>query len=464
MKQSQNLRQDLRLQNRITQQQLRYVRLLELNASELDEAVDVELEANPALEEENDTDSQSAPLRDDDKDIPYYRLRDNNQTPGDQHMEFVAADMGESLYEHLNTQLDQLRLPPVELAAARYAAWSIDPNGYLRRTAQALADDMLFNTGEDPGTDVMHRAIDVIKTLDPAGVGAADLRESLILQLMRKPESETRNLALSILNDRFDEFSLKHYDKLRRSLHVDEAELRKAIDAILQLNPKPGAAYDQDNLSTVSKAMIPDFIIDVADDDITIELANSHDDLRVVESFRNAMARMEREKRRRGDKEREFIRTCYTDARDFITILRRRRETLFAVISAIVKIQREYIISGNEHDLKPMGLKDIAELTGMDLSVISRATNDKYVSLPWGVKPLRFFFSEAFTTNSGATTSGRGAEAAIRALVEQEDKQHPLSDEALRIALEEQGYTLSRRTVAKYRDRIGIPVWRLRKE
>lgn len=462
MKQRQEIRQDLRLQNRITQQQLRFVRMLELNSRELEEAVEFELESNPALEVDNEVENTHQEGED---NIPYYRLRDYNRSNDEMaNIGIVAADTGESLYDHLYSQLDQFKLNPIEQAAAHYAVGSIDPSGYLLRSPNALAEDMLFNTGIDPGIEVMTRMVDIIKTLDPPGVGASGLQEALIIQLKHKPNSFSRDLALRILSEGFEEFSLKHYEKLARRFRINEHELRDAVNTILQLNPKPGAAYDSDSLTSASRAIIPDFIIEIEGDNISIEIPNSHDDLRIVESFSNAIARMEKEKHRKENKESKFVKTCYSDARDFIAVLKRRRETLFSVISAISKIQRDYLLSGDEHQLRPMALKDISELTGLDLSVISRATSDKYVAMPWGVKPLRFFFSEAFTDASGTITSGRGAEAAIRSLVDNEDSSRPMSDESLRIALQNKGYTLSRRTVAKYRDRMGIPIWRLRKK
>lgn len=474
MKQDLTTGQELRMQTRITRQQLRYARLLEMNSDELEEAVDVEIAENPALERGDDPEAgeddfketaeqlQAADYRPD--DAPDYRPAPQRQNADREAWYARAADRGESLYDILLRQITQRELRPEVRDAAIYAAGNVDSNGYLRRQAAVLADEMLFNTGVDVSAHTMEQGVEVVKSLDPPGVGASDLQECLVLQLRRAPGSRARADALRIVEERFDDFTKKHYSKIRSSLDLSEERVRDALDAILALNPKPGAAYGSEAMTEAANIVTPDFVVETDGNEITVEVANTREELHIVSSFRDAAERMERERRRRQAGS-EFILNRYNDARDFMAALERRQETLLAVMTAIVKLQRDYVLTGDEHALRPMGLKDIGALTGLDLSVVSRATNGKYVAMPWGILPLRFFFSEAFAPDSeGEAASGRQIEAAIRRLVNSEDKKKPMSDDALCCALQAEGFAVSRRTVAKYRDRLGIPVGRLRRE
>ncbi len=481
MSQRQNLNTDLRTTMRLTQQQLRFVKLLELSAPELEEAVEMEIAENPALEaaggiaeeeqsamatddgaafSESAEEMQKADYRDPDE-IPHYRLEARNFSPDDNFYEATQADDSESIYDYLRRQLAVRTLDPEVAAAATYVIGSLDPNGYLRRSKAQLADDMAISAGAEPDSDTLDKAIEAVKSLEPAGIGASDLRECLLLQVKALPPSQERADAETILNRYFSEFTMKHSHRIISQMKASPERVKNAIDLILNLNPKPGASLGTGGNETAA-GIIPDFIINVDREDISISIPGTPD-LQIEETFSNAVGRMERNARSRQERQdRKFIMSRFNAARDFIQLVRQRRETLFSVMAAIVKIQKDYFLTQDVHSLRPMMIKDIAALTGYDISVISRATNNKYAATPWGIFPLRFFFSDSLGEEGGEFTN-REVEAEIRELVEAEDKRHPLSDEKLRAALVGKGYDVSRRTVAKYRDRMKIPVARLRK-
>lgn len=477
---SQNLDLEQRTVQRLTAQQLRFVKLLELSAPELEEAVDMELAENPALEEagrveEEETSTltddgsaftesaeqmQNADYNDPDE-IPHYRLEAHNISPDDEWYDFTPADDAESIYDNLGRQLSERTLSPEVALTARYIVGSLDSNGYLRRTRRQLADDMAFSTGFEPDEITLDKALDAVKSLDPPGIGAADLQECLMLQVKAMPQSQEAEDALTILRDYFAEFTMKHTHRIISQMKVSDQRVREAVNLILTLNPKPGSGLGSGSGETAA-GIIPDFIINVDRDEITVSLPGSPD-LQIEESFVNAVARMERNARSRAARKgNEFVISRFNAARDFIQLVRQRRETLFAVMTAIVKIQREYFLTRDIHSMRPMMIKDISAITGYDISVISRATNNKYAATPWGIFPLRFFFSDSLG-EEGEEFTNREVEAEIREIIGAEEKRHPLSDEKIRAALLEKGYDVSRRTVAKYRDRMKIPVARLRK-
>lgn len=450
-----------RTEMRLTQQQLRFTRLLELNAPEFEEAVERELEENPALELSDEENPQE---KTEDR-LPYPLL--HRQERGEEST-FSPPDTTETLYDHLNAQLSERSLPEAVELAARFIIGSLDSNGYLRRGLRELTDDMAFGPGIDVTDTQAREALDAVRSLEPAGVGASDLRECLILQLERKAESPERDTALRILREAYDAFVMKHRHRILAALHISEQEADEAIGLIRSLNPKPGASWGNDGADEAN-VIIPDFIIDNNDGELTLSLNNSLPELRVSMSYSTAVENMERGARRRGAPGKEnsaFILSRYNDARDFLRIVTQRQQTMLTVMTAIMKIQREYFLTEDVYKLRPMIIRNIADMTGLDISVISRATANKFVATPWGIFPLRFFFSD--TIGSGAedteAVTNRKIEAQIAALVDAEDKRHPLSDQKITEELVARGYDLSRRTVAKYRDRQGIPVARLRKE
>lgn len=482
MASKQSLSIDQRISMRLSAQQLRFVRLLECNAPELEDAVDRELEDNPALTVDDHAPAEA-------KDTPgYYPYGGTRSRDDYADYDFSPADTGESLYESLSRQLAERNLPETTRRAALYIIGSLDTNGYLRRPLHNLVDDMDFREGIHVTLPQAEEALKVITDLEPYGVGARDLRECLRIQLSHMPQSQQRDDALRIIDEQFEEFTLKHTHRIISGLKINKDRVREAINLIISLNPKPGASFSSEQ--DASNIIIPDLVISEEDGKITVSTANNIPELAIDRSFSDAMESIEENdadeetsgKEATSDnpavnndkpsvnKVSEFVATRYNDARDFIAILKQRQETLLSVMSAIVKIQHEYFRTQDVYKLKPMILRDIAAITGLDLSVISRATNNKYVATPWGIFPLRFFFSDTIgdddenNDDSPEPLTNRKIEAEIKALVENEDKAHPLSDEKIKQLMEERGYDVSRRTVAKYRDRVGIPVARLRKD
>lgn len=474
LRQNLDTRQDIRLGIRISRQQVRFVKLLEMNSPELDEAVERELADNPALassipgEKEISTqtpDSEESLHATDfslpTSDTPWYMLNLQKQNDDSSIPQFDNRDDSESIYDYLNAQLAERHLSTDVETMARYIIGSLDSNGYLTRNVSRLRDDLEFQQGIGITKEDSEKAFETVRSLEPPGIGAENLRDCLLLQLKRN-KSTPATIATTILRDYFEEFSLKHFHRIMVSMKTERNSFDNALSLILSLNPKPGASIGN-GVASEARQIIPDFVVEVDGDEITVGLNNRFPDLYIEESFANAVRRMEENARSRKEKGSEFILSRFNDARDFIRVLRQRQETLFAVITAIVKFQKEYFLTEDDHLLRPMGLKEISAITGYDISVVSRATNNKYVATPGGILPMRFFFSEAFG-EEGSEVSGRGIEAAIRDCIASEDKRHPLSDDAICSTLRNQGYELSRRTVAKYRDRLGIPVARLRKD
>ena len=459
MSSSQSLSLDQRLSMRLSAQQLRFVKMLEFNAPELEEAVEREIEDNPALEVVEEPENV-------DKELPRYRTSINNSSPDDySDYDFSPPDTGESLYDCLLRQLSERDIPEKVRLAATYVIGNLDSNGYLHLPIPAIVNDMAFGPGIDITEDDARRALDIVRDLEPYGVGATDLRECLMIQLRHLSDSQPKEDALKIIESQFEAFSMKHTHRIITGLKIDKERVRRAIDLILTLNPKPGASINSDAGNT--NIIIPDLVISTEDGILSVATNNRIPELAIDRSFSEAVREMESGERRKAKRGSEFITSRYNDARDFIKILRQRQETLITVMTAIMKIQHEYFMTQDVYRLKPMMIKDISAMTGLDLSVISRATNNKYVATPWGIFPLRFFFSDSIGEegdDAAETLTNRKIEAEICALVEKEDKQHPLSDEKIRQEMEAKGYDVSRRTVAKYRDRQGIPVARLRKE
>lgn len=459
MPSGQSLALDQRLTMRLSAQQLRFVKLLEFNAPELEDAIEREIEDNPALEVVEEAPQQE-------RELPRYRTDVNNTSADDwSNYDFSPADSGETLYDSLLRQLSERNLSENELNAAKYIVGNLDSNGYLRRQLPNIINDMAFGPGIEVSIDEAQTALDTVKDFEPYGVGASDLRECLLIQLKHLSESQERDDAIKIIDSQFEAFSMKHTHRIITGLKMDKERVKNAIDLIVSLNPKPGASINPD--SENANIIIPDLIINNEDGDLSVALNNRIPELDIDRSFSEAVREMEATAKKRAKKGSEFVITRFNDAKDFIRILKQRQETLISVMTAIMKIQEEYFQTQDVYRLKPMMIKDVAALTGFDLSVISRATNNKYVATPWGIFPLRFFFSDSIGDEGDDTTeilTNRKIEAEISALVEKEDKRHPLSDEKIRQEMQERGYDVSRRTVAKYRDRQGIPVARLRKE
>lgn len=453
---SQNLELTQKIGIRMSQQQLRFVRMLEMNAPELDETVERELEDNPALGVEEET------TEEDRQRYPLYQL--GRSHTGEERV-FAPADESDTLYDNLLAQLSEQKLTAAVETAAHYIIGSLDSNGYLSRSTQEIANDMAFSQGIDLPIADIEAGLEAVRRLDPPGIGARNLQDCLRMQLEKMPRSERVENALRIVNDAYDAFTMKHKHRIMSLLHLSAADADSAVSLILSLNPKPGAALGND-ADTRTNVIIPDFVVNIEDGEISIALNNNIPELRIEQSFEQAMATLERTPKGRPKKGSEFIVSRYNDARDFIRILSQRQQTMMKVMTSIVSIQKEYFLTEDIYKLKPMMIKNIAEITGLDISTISRVTSNKHVALPWGIFPLRFFFSDSIGDDKEGTdaATNRKIEASISELIAKEDKRHPLSDRVIMEKLAEQGYELSRRTVAKYRDRQGIPVARLRKE
>ncbi|MDE7449841.1 MAG: RNA polymerase factor sigma-54 [Paramuribaculum sp.] len=475
---SQSLNQ--RLQQRLSPMQVQFVRLLEMNGAEIEDEVRRALDENPALEA---TDSSTADISTDDHDdtpftetaeelqradyrseddIPSYRFETSGRQYGDDWTEPVVATSGETLQQYLLTQLSSLPLTPRQQMTGEYIVGNIDDNGYLTRSFHSLLDDIAVQEGVELRDDELEEMLKKVRELDPPGVGATDLRDCLLLQLRRRPNTVSVNTAREIVANYFDMFSHKHFDRIMAALEIDSEALRDAIDEIKSLNPKPGALPEDTHSRDTSTHITPDFSVETDGDTITLTLLNNLPQLQIESTFSTDELPSQSRSTERRREAMAFIRQRRDDAATFIKTLQMRQETLYRVMSAIVQWQRQFFLTYDETKLRPMILKDIASLTGYDLSVISRATTGKYVATRAGIYPLKFFFNER--PKEDTDTSSHEILAALRDIIATESKRRPLSDEAIASALSEKGYSVARRTVTKYREREGIPVARLRKE
>lgn len=480
MKESLSLDTTQRLQQRLLPQQVQFVRMLEMNGAEIEEAVRREVDENPALEivdegepgiagddfAETSEELQLADYASDD-DVPWYRLEARNHSADDVRYEPQAVTHQQTLLESLSDQADELDLSDGDRRIAAYIIGNIDDNGYLTRSLYELTSDLVVEgvlDGSAADDERVRRLWQQVRGFDPAGVGAIDLRDSLLLQLRRKPRTVATERAMTIVDHYFDLLSKKHFERLQGALSLSDEDMRRALDEIRRLNPKPGSVVGSDvDADDRLRQIVPEFGVDVDGDKISVSLLDAAPDLRVEPSFTvEATATATADKRGRQQAANAFIRQKRDDALVFIHTLEMRRQTLSAVMRAIVTLQRDFFVSGDALRLKPMVLKDVAAVTGLDQSVISRATASKYVMTPYGTFSLKFFFNER-TKDSTPEATSHAIEAAIKGVIDEEDHRHPLSDDAIAAALNARGFDLARRTVAKYRERMKIPVARLRR-
>lgn len=509
------------LDQRLTQKQLQklspmqiqVMKLLQVPTANLEQRIQEELEGNPALEEvkSNDTEEElygadsagsseeeSVPedadgdgedvdtfeetsiddyledYLDDDDTIASYKLQANNYSP-DEEEKSVPLSVEGSFHEYLEEQLGLLDLPPHQIVIAEQIIGSIDDDGYLRREVFSIVDDLAFSQGVQSSEAEVLSVLKEIHRFDPAGIGARDLRECLLIQLERRRELDEDvaeaviEVAIRIVRDQFEEFSKKHFDKLMRMIGIDEEDLKDAMEVILKLNPKPASGYSQNLKSSSNRTqyIVPDFIIqNNVNGEIELELnSRNAPDLRVSDYYRD-MLRAYAENPSKGRKEKEaimFIKQKIDSAKWFIDAIKQRQNTMFASMYAIMQYQKEYFQTGDERKIRPMILRDIAEITALDISTISRVANSKYVQTEFGTKRLKDFFSEALQTDNGEEVSTVEVKNILTEIVAGENKRKPVSDEKLKEILAERGYNIARRTVAKYREQLGIPVARLRK-
>lgn len=491
-----------KLTQKLAPQQIQMIKLLELNTLQLEERIKNEIEENPALDDggegdyddgdsivENDSDvltheeerddgeqnSEDEYTREDDysldddyganddDEIPNYRLEVNNTSKDDDRVE-MPYSASKSFNEHLFEQFILKDVTERQKFIAPFLVGNIDEDGYLRRDLDAVADDIAFSQNIEVSEKELEEVLKVIQELDPAGIGARSLQECLLIQLRRK-EEQTNGVktAIVVLSDCFEEFTKKHYEKIMQKCNITEQDLKEAIDVIIKLNPKPGNSYGEPQKANI-QAIIPDFIVEVEDNDIAVSLNNRNSpDLRISRSFSKMMDEYSSDKA--GNKEVvTFVKQKIDNAKWFIDAIEQRRRTLLYTMEAIVQFQRKFFLTGDEADIRPMILKDIAEMTNLDISTVSRVANSKYVATPYGNFLLKFFFSEAMQTDSGEEVSTREVKQILKECIDAEDTTKPLTDDRLSEILKDRGYIIARRTIAKYREQMGIPVARLRRK
>ena len=462
-------RQIQKLQQTLSPQQIQMIKLLELPTLQLEQRVKQEIEENIVLEEderseEDDTLSVDDYIRED--DTPSYKSRINNFSKDDKQRP-VNITEGRSMQEYLVEQLTFRNLSEREQAIAEFLVGSIDEDGYLRRDMESISDDIAFSLGIEATTSELERLLAIIHELEPAGIGARNLQECLLLQMhQRRTDTAPKRLAKKILQSHFDEFVKKHYEKLISRLGVSEDEFRDAIDEIKRLSPKPGNLYSDGGMDT-SPYIIPDFRIDYHDGQFDLSL-NSYNipeikiNRRYVDMIRDISTNgVMTEKDREAV---QFVKSKIDSAKWFISAIKQRHDTLMRTMQEILSFQQEYFKDGDKSKLRPMILKDIADRTGLDVSTISRVVNSKYAQTHFGIILLKSLFSEAMQTESGDTVSSYEIKNILQKCIEEEDKRHPLTDETLMNILNAKGYCIARRTVAKYREMLDIPVARLRKQ
>ena len=499
--------QKLQQLQRLSAQQMLQVKMLEMPLNELEDNINAELDDNPALETENPDDalmgegnedrsalddsdnsnddefgddayeaqSEKEERKDEldqalesigkDDQMPDYNT-DRYNTQNADYEEMVYGDTT-SFYDKLKEQMDMQILTDKEKQIMEYLIGSLDEDGLLRKDLDSICDELIIYHNIDVSEKEIEHVLHKLQSFDPAGVGGRSLQECLLLQVKRLPKGVLRKTMEEVFEDYFDEFTKKHWDKIKSGLELNETQLETLKDEIRKLNPKPGASLgetDGRNMQQIN----PDFIVDTADDGtITFTLNRGNmPELTVSPSFTDMIETYKKHKDQMSRKDKEallYAKEKVDKAQGFIEAIKQRRHTLIITMKAIIDIQRQLFLDGDEADLKPMILKDVAERTKLDISTISRVRIEKYVQTKWGIFPLKFFFTDSYTTEDGEELSTRKIKIALQHLIENEDKKKPLSDDAISKVMKEKGFPIARRTVAKYREQLGIPVARLRK-
>jgi RNA polymerase sigma-54 factor len=486
---SQRLQQKLSI--KLSPQQILLMKLLQIPTVGIEQRIKQEIEENPALETEeieeqidrdDDYDDSKDEFSDDefvnkedefdlndylqDEDVPYYKLNTNNNSPDEKHRD-IPFSSGHSFHDLLTEQLGLRILDETKYKIGKYIIGNIDDSGYLQRSVDAIVDDLAFNQNLISDKNAVAEVLKVIQEFDPSGVGAKNLQDCLLIQLRRisdeKP-SENIDLAIKILKRYFNEFTKKHYQKIIRRAEISEDQLKRALDEILKLNPKPGNSLSE-SVKT-NHYIIPDFSITNTTGELELMLNSwNTPELRVSNTYAGMITDMGKQKKTKKQKETyTFIKNKVDSAKWFIDAIKQRQNTLYSTMKAIMNYQYNYFLSGDDSDLRPMILKDIAEMVNLDISTISRVANSKYVQTPFGTFLLKSFFSESMQKDDGEEVSTREIKTILKDIIEAEDKRKPHTDEYLTKLLKEKEYNIARRTVAKYREQLGIPVARLRKE
>ncbi|MBP5573094.1 MAG: RNA polymerase factor sigma-54 [Bacteroidales bacterium] len=501
----QRLTQIQRQELKLSPQQIQLMKLLQLPLIELEQRIKEEIESNPALDD-NESSEENEPIADTDEGEGYddsddngenddynddepivnkeeefdmtdylpdedeydysYKLQANNRSRDDEDYQ-APVTHEESFQDYLIQQLGYHELTEEEETIGRLIIGNLDDNGYLSRPIPNIVDDLLFTMNIETTEEKVKKVLNVVQQLDPPGIGATDLQECLLIQLKRMQEENPYSdysLAITVIRDCFEEFTKKHYDKIAKKTGSTNRQLKAALDEILKLNPKPGDSSTSGAKN--SHYITPDFFITIKDDNLELSLdGRNNPDLRVNKQYVRMLDDFSKEKTSRSKQEAAvFVKQKIDSAKWFIDAIRQRQHTLYITMKAIMDIQKEYFLTGDDTKLKPMILKDIAERVGLDISTVSRVANSKYVQTPYGTFLLKTFFSEGITNEEGEEVSTREIKKILQDSIDSENKTKPLTDEELMGVLKEKGYPIARRTVAKYREQLGIPVARLRKE
>ncbi|OZV71077.1 RNA polymerase factor sigma-54 [Winogradskyella aurantia] len=479
----------LKLSQKLSPQQIQLMKLIQLPTQAFEQRLKQELEENPALDtgkeadanedvydefdntDEELQDSETIDAEDinvdeylSDDEIPEYRTQANNYSADDEEKSIPYA-AGTTFTQYLSNQLNTFRLSDQEKEIANFLVGSVDESGYIRRSLADITDDLAFTQNVYTTEEEVEKVLKIVQQLDPPGVAAKNLQECLSIQLHRKEQNQNIELATAIIDKGFEQFTKKHYDKLMQKFHVNKDQLKKAIEEIERLNPKPGGSYAGNN--KIVEHIVPDFAIKIVDGELELTLNGRNAPELHVSSEYNNMLKAYKDSKQKSKAQKDavmFIKQKLDAAKWFIEAVRQRQQTLYVTMSAIMNYQKEYFLTGDERNLRPMILKDIAEEIDMDVSTISRVANSKYVDTPYGTKLIKEFFSESMTNDQGEEVSTREIKKILETVIEGEDKKKPLTDEGLSKILKEKGYPIARRTVAKYREQLDIPVARLRKK
>ncbi|GAA3601486.1 RNA polymerase factor sigma-54 [Flavivirga amylovorans] len=476
-----------KLSQKLSPQQIQLMKLIQLPTQAFEQRLKQELEENPALEggkekSENELDSEFDNADDfndnetinaddinvdeylSDDEIPDYRTQANNYSSDDDEKTMPYA-AGTSFTQHLINQLNTYRLNDEEREIAEFLVGSVDESGYIRRELNDIMDDLAFTQNVYTSEEKIESVLKIVHQLDPAGVGARSLQECLSIQLHRRDKTQQSELAIDIIDNAFDQFTKKHYKKLIQKFDISEAQLKEAISEIEHLNPKPGGSYAGNN--RIVEHVVPDFAIKIVEGELELTLnGRNAPELHVSREYNN-MLKGYKDTKDKSKSQKDaviFIKQKLDAAKWFIEAIKQRQQTLFVTMSAIMHYQKDYFLTGDERNLKPMILKDIADEISMDVSTVSRVANSKYVDTPYGTKLIKEFFSESMKNDQGEDVSTREIKKILETVIEEENKKKPLTDETLATILKEKGYPIARRTVAKYREQLDIPVARLRKK
>jgi RNA polymerase sigma-54 factor len=475
-----------KLSQKLSPQQIQLMKLIQLPTQAFEQRLKQELEENPALEsgketsDELDDDFDNSEDYDDnesinaedinvdeylsDDEIPDYRMHANNYSADDEEKSVPFAS-GTSFTQHLTNQLSTFRLSEEEEQIAEFLVGSVDESGYIRRALSDITDDLAFTQNVYTEEAKIENVLKIVHQLDPAGVGARNLQECLLIQLHRKTQNPNVELATSILDRAFEQFTKKHYKKLLQKFDITEVQLKDAILEIERLNPKPGSSYSGN--TRMIEHVVPDFNIKIIDGELNLTLnGRNAPELHVSREYNN-MLKGYKESKDKSKSQKDaviFIKQKLDAAKWFIDAIKQRQQTLFVTMSSIMHYQKEYFLTGDERKLRPMILKDIADEIEMDVSTISRVANSKYADTPYGTKLIKEFFSESMTNDQGEEVSTREIKKILETVIKEENKRKPLTDEKLAKILKEKGYPIARRTIAKYREQLDLPVARLRKQ